>query len=98
MYVVSGFVLALALYIPPGSRSSQTAIRTGYIARLLADAAAIDEPYPIYKPACEVRRTSLPRTRVNKGKRRAGALSSPGHRSCQAALRDANCLQGYDYC
>jgi hypothetical protein len=32
MYVVSGFVLALALYIPPGSRSAQTAIRTGYIA------------------------------------------------------------------
>ncbi len=30
MYVVSGFLLALALYIPPGSRSASTATRTGY--------------------------------------------------------------------
>src|SRR5215208_8376701 len=35
MYVVSGFLLALALYIPPGSRSASTATLTGY--RLWAD-------------------------------------------------------------
>jgi hypothetical protein len=27
---VSGFLLALGLYIPPGSRSASTATRTGY--------------------------------------------------------------------
>jgi hypothetical protein len=32
MYMVSGLLLALALYIPPGSRSASTATRTGYLA------------------------------------------------------------------